>query len=150
MLEGMIARWSKQQEALFPLLWQIQQKMGFVGAEAIGHIARHFERPTEEIVELVRRSRFLEPVPRALHRIVLCQSGACAQCEGQNVKEAWSETLNIAPGGKTPDAQFSLQTTSCIGMCEDAPAMMINDRRIGQLDQEEVPDLFEEFSREQV
>jgi len=150
MLEGTIARWPKEEEALFPLLWQIQQKMGFIGVEAVRHIAQHFDRPSEEIADLIKRSRFLEPAPRALHRIVLCQSGACAQCEGQSVKEAWSETLNIPPGGQTPDVRFSLQTTSCIGMCEGAPAMMINDRRIGQIARKEVPDLFDEFAREQV
>jgi NADH:ubiquinone oxidoreductase subunit E len=53
--------------------------------------------------------------------------------------------LGIAPGETTPDGKFSLEVVSCIGACDQAPAMLINDDLFGHLSPEKIADILKTY-----
>ena len=71
--------------------------------------------------------------PRGRHVIRICTSPPCHLAGGWSVLSALQEELGIAVGETTPDGLFTLETTSCLGICGVAPAMMIDDEVYGQL-----------------
>ena len=78
----------------------------------------------------------LKPLGR--HVIRFCQDAPCHVVGGRAVWEALQAELGIAAGETTPDGQWSLLTTSCIGACSVGPVMMVDNDIHGNLTPENV------------
>ena len=70
---------------------------------------------------------FLSIKPQGRNIIRICKSIPCFLKNYQTVIETIEREIGIKPGETTPDGKFSLQLTNCIGACDKAPAMMVND-----------------------
>jgi len=56
----------------------------------------------------------------------------------RSIFEVLEEELKIKVGETTPDGKFTLEETSCLGICDEAPAMMINEKVYGNLTPQEI------------
>ena len=70
---------------------------------------------------------FLSTKPLGKNVIRICHSLPCYLKNYQTIVEVVEERLGIKPGETTKDGEFSLELTNCIGACDQAPAMMVND-----------------------
>ncbi len=70
---------------------------------------------------------FLSTRPRGRNVIRICKSLPCFLENNQPIIETVEREIGIKPGETTPDGKFSFELTNCIGACDKAPAMMIND-----------------------
>ena len=75
---------------------------------------------------------FRQPVGR--HVILLCDSVSCWIMGHDSLLEHMERRLGIRRGETTPDGRFTLLPTVCLGHCDHAPAMMIDDDLHGDLD----------------
>jgi len=57
----------------------------------------------------------------------MCHSAPCHVCGAQGVVEAILKTLGIKPGETGRDGKFTLEYCQCLGVCDCAPAIMVND-----------------------
>jgi NADH:ubiquinone oxidoreductase subunit E len=57
----------------------------------------------------------------------VCRTLSCALLGAERVTEELSAKLGIAPGQTTPDGMFTLMEVECLGACDRAPVLMIND-----------------------
>jgi len=71
--------------------------------------------------------------PRGRNIIRLCDSPPCHLMGSQSLLDYLKDTLKINIGETTGDKAFTLELTSCLGVCGVAPAMMINDEMYGNL-----------------
>jgi len=55
------------------------------------------------------------------------------------------KVLGISPGATTPDGRFSFELTNCIGACDQAPAMLINDEVHGHLTPEKIAEILRSY-----
>jgi NADH:ubiquinone oxidoreductase subunit F (NADH-binding)/NADH:ubiquinone oxidoreductase subunit E len=76
--------------------------------------------------------------PRGQRVVRVCDSPSCAACGGAAVMTALGNALGVAPGETTPDGMFTLERTSCVGLCDRAPALMIDDELFGPVAPEEM------------
>jgi len=73
-------------------------------------------------------------IPRGKYIITICESPPCHILGAQTIFDAVEIKLGINKGETTTDGLFTLEGTSCLGICGVAPAMMINDDAYGNLD----------------
>ena len=71
--------------------------------------------------------------PRGKYIIRICNSPVCDILDANKFFSCIREKLNIDIGETTPDGLFTLEETACIGLCDVAPAMMINKECFGNL-----------------
>ncbi len=76
--------------------------------------------------------------PRGRNIIRLCDSPPCHLMGSKSLLDYLKGTLNVNLGETTKDGMFTLETTSCLGVCGVAPAMMLNDEMFGNLTPEKV------------
>ncbi len=76
--------------------------------------------------------------PRGRNLIRVCQSPPCHLLGSSTISRELIKLLNIGFGETTADKLFTLEMTSCLGVCGVAPAMMINDRVYGNLTPERI------------
>jgi NADH-quinone oxidoreductase subunit E len=83
--------------------------------------------------------------PRGKHLIRVCQSPPCHLLGSSTISRELIRLLGIGFGETTADKLFTLEMTSCLGVCGVAPAMMVNDRVYGNLTPERIAEVIAEL-----
>lgn len=123
--EGISTR-HKGQEDLMALLKEAQHKFGYVPEEVMAELAESLDIPINEVYGVASFYSLLSIRPLGRNVIRICQSLPCYLKHCQTIIESVEREIGIRPGETTPDGRFSFQLTNCIGLCDRAPAMMIN------------------------
>ena len=117
----------KGQEDLLVLLKEVQNAFGYVPEETIAELAESLEIPINDVYGVASFYSFLSTKPLGRNVIRICKSLPCYLKHCQTIIESVAKEIGIKPGETTPDGRFSFQLTNCIGACDKAPAMMINN-----------------------
>ena len=117
----------KGQEDLLVLLKEVQNAFGYVPEETIAELAESLEIPINDVYGVASFYSFLSIKPLGRNVIRICKSLPCYLKHCQTIIESVAKEIGIKPGETTPDGRFSFQLTNCIGACDKAPAMMINN-----------------------
>jgi NADH:ubiquinone oxidoreductase subunit E/NAD-dependent dihydropyrimidine dehydrogenase PreA subunit len=118
---------------LLDLLLARQRTAGYLSAASLTDIAAALGLSVSEVYGVASFYAFLSTKPEGRHVIRVCKSLPCSLKEAPLIIESVQKTIGIAPGEVTPDGRFSLTLTNCIGACDEAPALMIDDTVYGNL-----------------
>ncbi|CAE6919715.1 NADH:quinone oxidoreductase subunit E [Pseudomonas marincola] len=124
----------------------VQQQRGWVpdgASEAIGEVLGISAADVEGVATFYSQI-FRQPVGR--HIIRICDSMTCFIGGHENVLERIKDQLGIVPGQTTADGRFTLLPVCCLGNCDKAPAMMVDDDTFGNVDPTTVEQLLEAYS----
>jgi len=117
----------------------------FVPPEAAEEVAKLLNIPASRVYEVLSFYSMFSIKPRGKYVIRVCKSLPCHVTGGREVMEALKEKLGVEIGETTEDGLFTLETTSCLGLCGVAPAIMINDQFFGNLTPEKVGEIIDNF-----
>lgn len=123
--EGILTQ-PRRREDLVSLLKEAQNKFGYLPEEIMAELAESLDIPINEVYGVASFYSFLSIKPLGRNVIRICKSLPCYLKHCQVIIESVEKELGIRPGETTPDGRFSFQLTNCIGLCDRAPAMMIN------------------------
>lgn len=107
--------------------------------DVLAQLSAIMNLPVAEIVGTATFYSTFSLRPRGRHVIRLCESQPCYIKGSENILTALEKRLGICLGGTTGDGLFTLETAACPGVCDVAPAMMIDDVVYGNLTPEDVP-----------
>jgi NADH-quinone oxidoreductase subunit E len=86
--------------------------------------------------------------PRGRNIIRLCDSPPCHLMGSQSLLDYLKGILKVNVGETTKDGIFTLELTSCLGVCGVAPAMMLNEEMYGNLTQGKVDTILDKWRKE--
>ncbi len=112
---------------LLERLKEAQNRFGYLPEKIIVELAKSLNLSTSEVYGVATFYSFLSIKPQGRNVIRICKSLPCFLKNSQMIVKSVEEEIGIGPGDTTPDGKFSLQLTNCIGACDKAPAMMINN-----------------------
>lgn len=136
---------SRGREDLIELLKEAQQRFGYVPEEVMTELAQSLEMPINEVYGVASFYSFLSIKPLGRNVIRICQSLPCYLKYCQTIIETVEKELGIKPGETTPDGRFSFQLINCIGLCDRAPAMMINNDAHVDLTPEKISQILQNY-----
>ena len=116
----------------------------YVAREDIQSCAEYLGIPYSHVHGVATFYTMFSLKPRGRHIIRLCEAPPCHLMGSSSVLDYLSERLNIGVGETTDDGLFTLELTSCLGICGVAPAVMINDEMFGKLTPERIDAILEE------
>lgn len=108
-------------------LTQARDRSGYLSPESIAELADSFGVPVNDVYGIASFYSFLPTRPMGRNVIKICKSLPCYLKQSRIVIEAVQSEIGIKPGQTTPDGNFSLELVNCIGLCDQAPAMLINN-----------------------
>jgi NADH-quinone oxidoreductase subunit E len=82
--------------------------------------------------------------PVGTYVLNVCRTLSCALLGAERVTEAFSAALGIAPGETDPTGTFTLMEVECLGACDRAPVVMVNDDWHERLAPEQVAQFLED------
>lgn len=119
--------------ALLGALEEIQDKKGVISDQDMQALAERFDIHPVEVYSVATFYAFLSPQKKGKHVIRVSNCISCEMAGNKKIVEAFEKALKIKTGQTTGDGKFRLEMTSCIGMCDQAPAIMVDDKLIGNV-----------------
>lgn len=121
------AKYGRSQESVYRILTDVNRATGHVSIEAIREIAKATGVSTAEVQSVATFYSFISLEPRGRHIVRLCNTISCAMKGSSGVLAAVEKELGISAGQTTPDGRITLETASCLGLCDQSPAMLVDD-----------------------
>ncbi|MCF8094679.1 MAG: NADH-quinone oxidoreductase subunit NuoE [Desulfobacteraceae bacterium] len=137
-----------KQPELLTLLIQEQRKSGYVSSDAMQKIADSMDLDVGDVYGVATFYAFLSTTPNGENVIRICKSLPCYMKHAQMVIDSVEEELGIKPGETTSDGKFSFELTNCIGACDKAPAMLVNEQLYGNLTPEKISSILKSYKME--
>lgn len=112
-----------------PALHIVQDEFRCVSIEAIKEIAELLELHPAEVHDTMSFYGFFrdEQHPLGKHRVWVCRSISCMLRGGEELLAELCEKYRVRPGETTADGKITLEFAECLGACEGAPCILVND-----------------------
>lgn len=123
----------------------VQHHRGWISDESLHAIAEYMNMSAEELdsVATFYNLIFRKPVGRNI--ILLCDSISCYVMGYEKIYDHLKARLNIKFGETTSDGRFTLLPNVCLGTCDHAPALMINNELYRDLTNDKLDKILEEY-----
>lgn len=124
----------------------VQKHRGWISDESVKDIARMLYLSDEEVegVATFYSRIYRKPVGRNI--ILLCDSVSCLVMGYESLYDHISGKLGIKFGETTPDGRYTILPNSCMGDCDHAPVMMINNDHFNDLTIDKVNELLKKYN----
>jgi NADH-quinone oxidoreductase subunit E len=123
----------------------IQRRRGWTSDADIKDIAEFLGLTPDELDSVATFYSFIFRRPVGRHIIYVCDSVSCWVMGFEKVVQHIKKRLGIDLGGTSADGTFTLLPAACIGACEQAPAMFIDDKIYGNLDEKNIDKILSGF-----
>jgi len=120
----------QKQSAVIAALSIVQQEQGWVSPEAEKAVADYLGMPPIAVHEVLTFYNMFNTRPVGRFKLNVCTNLPCALSGGAAAAQHLCQKLGVSLGETTADGMFTLQESECLGACGDAPAMLVNDRRL--------------------
>ncbi len=134
-----------ERDQLLNRIKEAQNRNGFVPEKVIFEIAADAGVSPSEVYGVATFYSFLSTKPQGRHVVRICKSVPCLLQDGETVAGAIEKELGIAPGETSVDGRFTFELTNCIGACDQAPAMLVDDTVYGELTPERVKTILQSY-----
>lgn len=136
-----------QRAAVGPEALKIVQKhRGWVSDESLQDVANLLELPLAELESVATFYNLIYRKPVGRHVILICDSVSCWLMGYDGLREHLLNRLGIELGETTPDGRFTLLPMACLGGCDHAPAMMVDEDFHGDLDPERIDRILDQYA----
>ncbi len=123
----------------------IQRHRGWVSDEAVKDVASMLDMTPEELDAVATFYSFIFRRPVGRHVILVCDSISCFVMGYNPLLDVIKNRLGIAFGETTEDKRFTLLPISCLGACDRAPAMMVDEDLYGPVTAEMMEEILEQY-----
>ncbi len=147
MYEKIMKKYKPTVDNLLYILHDIQDNEPgqYITEQAIREVSEYLNIPTSQVYSVVTFYSLFSTKPRGKYIIRICESPPCHLMGSSSIVEEVKKILGINVGETTKDGLFTLELTSCLGVCGVAPAMMINKELYGNLTPEKIKEIIESY-----
>lgn len=132
-------------DILLDKLKEEQLNAGCVSEAFIAGMAESLGLSVSEVYGVTTFYSFLSTQSLGRHIIRVCKSVPCCMQDAEMVIGWIQAELDVKPGETTPDGRFSFELTNCIGACDMAPAILIDEKVYGQLTRDKISEILKSY-----
>ena len=141
-IEGEISHLPDRQSAAIDALLIVQKHRGWISDESLFAIARLLEMSAEELDSIATFYNLIFRQPVGRHVVMLCDSVSCYVMGADSLAKRVKEKLGVEFGETTEDDKFTLLPIVCLGACDRAPTMLIDQDLIENVSSDSLDDIF--------
>lgn len=144
-----LPRYPSKQAVTLPALHIVQDALRCVPLDAIREIADMLDLSPAEVHDTMTFYGFFrdEKHPLGRTRLWVCRSLACSLRGGEELLTHFCKKLDVKPGGTSADGKITVEFAECIGGCEGAPCVLLNDEHRMNVTTEAADALIEELRK---
>jgi NADH-quinone oxidoreductase subunit E len=141
-----VEKYGPNREELIPILNHINQEVGYLPQESLDEISVLLKVPKSQLISVASFYQMLSTKKRGKHVIKFCESAPCHVVGGREIMQTLKSELNLSTCGTTSDGRWTLETTSCLGICAVGPVFMVDDDIFGNVTNDQVPQILSRYS----
>jgi len=148
-IRNYLPRYPNRQAVTLPALHIVQDELRCVPLEAVPEIADLLDLAPSEVNDTMTFYGFFRDEQHKLGntRLWVCRSLSCNLRGADDLLAHFSKKLGVPPGGTTADGKITLEFAECIGACEGAPCVLLNDEHEINLTNEKADALIERLKQ---
>ena len=131
--------------ALMPIMQRAQDIFGYLPEDVQKYIAKEMDIPVSDVYGVATFYAQFNLEPKGQYTISVCMGTACYVKGSQAVLDKLAEYLEVPVGATTPDGQFTLQATRCLGACGLAPVLTVNEEVYGRVTPDQVAGILDKY-----
>lgn len=149
MYKEICTKYTPDKDNLICILHEIQDThpQHYISEEAVQTVAEYLGLPPNHIYGVLTFYTMYSTKPRGKNIIRLCESPPCYIKGSENILRKLRELLGVKTGETTKDGVFTLELCACLGVCGNAPVMMVNNDVYGDLTEERVEEIIARIRR---
>jgi NADH-quinone oxidoreductase subunit E len=120
-------RYPNKRAVLLPALHAVQHAHGWIPMQALEEVAAFLELAPAEVLDTATFYEEYWLKPKGQYLVQVCRSLACEVCGSRDLIDHLCGKLAVENGETTTDGRFTLMELECLGACEFAPVMLVND-----------------------
>ena len=150
--QEILHKYPKSRDNLLIILHEIQKNNpgNNINKSDIRQAAKYLNTTTASVYGVVRYYSMFSLKPRGKHIIRLCKSPLCRMVGAFSLIKFLEKELSIKIGETTSDMIFTLEPSECLGQCDKAPMMMINDENYYELDETKIKDIIQNIREKEL
>lgn len=127
--QQMIVRYPPEQKrsGVLPALYLVQYQQGYITGESMRYVAGLLEITPADVEDVVTYYTMFFRKPVGKYVLSVCRTLSCAVNGAERVIEEIAHALDIKPGETDKSGMFTLLEVECLGACDRAPVIMVND-----------------------
>ncbi|HEV8051612.1 MAG TPA: NADH-quinone oxidoreductase subunit NuoE [Parachlamydiaceae bacterium] len=133
--------------ALIPALHIAQAEVGYLPLETQGEVATLFGLTLNEVNSVVTFYDMFFEKPVGKHLIHFCKNASCMLRGSDELLQQLCSKLQIEPGETTSDGQFTVIPSECLGACDRAPMMIVDDQVVGPVKESDLDSILSEAKK---
>ncbi len=143
-------KYGKSKENLPGILQELVAKKGYLTEKTVRDLAKDMDISANEVYSVATFYSFIKTKPTGKYVIRICQTISCELAGKEEIVKALEKELRIKCGDTTDDMLFTLERTNCIGMCDQGPAMLLNDEVYTKMDSKKAVELIREYKSKDI
>jgi NADH-quinone oxidoreductase E subunit len=117
----------RKRSAVLPALYLVQHQQGYITGNAMRYVGDLLEMTAADVEDVVSYYSMFFTKPVGAFVLSVCRTLSCALNGAERVTEELCALLKIKPGETDPSGTFTLLEVECLGACDRAPVIMVND-----------------------
>ena len=134
-----------RRSAILPALYLVQRQLGYVSLSAIAHVAEVIGCTSADVEDVVSFYTMFYTRPVGKFVVQVCRTLPCALRGAERVTEELMAAMGTEPNGTDPSGMFTLMEVECLGACDRAPLVMVNDSWHERLQPEDAKKLVDDL-----
>lgn len=143
MLGDVLSEEQKRRAALIHSFHKIQKEKNYLPEEDLKALSEELQIPLSDIYSTASFYKQFHFKPRGKNIVCVCVGTACHVRGAQAVVNKLESAFGIKAGETTKDLSVTLETVGCIGCCGLAPAVVVNDEIVGEVNSVKVDNIVE-------
>jgi NADH-quinone oxidoreductase subunit E len=144
-IEAEFARYPTKRAVCIDAMKIVQRHRGWISDESLQDIAQLLQMSLDELDSVATFYNLLYRKPVGRHVVLICDSVSCWIMGYNRLRERLCSKLGVRLGETTADGRFTLLPIVCLGTCDHAPAMMVDEDLHRDLDPEKAEQALENY-----
>ncbi len=127
-LENILSKYpANKKDGLLPILQDVQNQQGYLTDELLAQVGKYLNLPLNKVYGVATFYDQFIFHPQGQYHIRICRGTACHLFGSATYLDELEKQLKVEVGNTSKDRRFSLEVSNCMGACESAPIVNIND-----------------------
>ncbi|WP_282610178.1 NADH-quinone oxidoreductase subunit NuoE [Pelagibius sp. Alg239-R121] len=147
-INAVVGRYQTRRSAIMPALALVQESVDRLHGDVLKEVADVLEVPEIWVYEVATFYGMFNTEQVGKFHLQLCTNVSCMLAQAERLLQHLESQLHISKGGTTPDGLFTLSTVECLGSCDTAPVLMVNQDYHENLNEHRIDELLVQLKRQ--
>jgi NADH-quinone oxidoreductase subunit E len=143
-IDQFIGRYETRRSAILPILHAIQDEYGWVNEAQVEELHEKYDLDRVHVREVITFYSLYHDEPVAKYQVLLCNNLVCCMFDADNVIAKIEQRIKLYKD-KGQEPPFSVEGVPCLGVCDGAPAMLVNKDRYLKVTAENVDAILDKY-----